>query len=81
VVFLVFCSLAVAHSLTYLNQRFSYVKLPLLAMGVVFTLASLGDRSLPLARSDMRVRLGAVLAALVFGSSLVATALWLGRWP
>lgn len=78
-VLLVFCSLAVAHSMTYLNQRFTYVKLPLLAMGFAISLAAIGDRSIVLGRPRLRLRLAAVLAVTMLAASASATLLGLAR--
>jgi hypothetical protein len=75
--FLVFCALAVAHAFTFLNQRYTDVKLPLLAMGFAITLAALGDRSIGLGRTRVRLRHAAVLAVATLVLSASATLLLL----
>ena len=77
--FLVFCALATAHAITFLNPRYTYVKLPLLAMGFTLTLAALEGRSIALGRTRVRLRLAAVLAVTVLVCSASATVLLLAR--
>jgi hypothetical protein len=67
----------VAHAFTFLNQRYTDVKLPLLAMGFAITLAALGDRSIGLGRTRVRLRLAAVLAVATLVLSASATLLLL----
>ncbi len=76
---LVFGALATAHSITFLNARYTYVKLPLLAMGFTLTLASIGDREVTLRRTRVRLRLASVLAVTALAGSASATALLLAR--
>jgi hypothetical protein len=77
--FVVFCALATAHAATFLNARYTYVKLPLLAMGFTLTLAAVGDRSIALGRTRVRFRLAAGLAAIALVCSASATALLLAN--
>ena len=77
--FLVFCALATAHAITFLNPRYTCVKLPLLAMGFTLSLAALEDRSIALWRTRVRLRLPAVLAVTVLVCSASATVLLLAR--
>jgi hypothetical protein len=74
---LVFGALAVAHAVTFLSPRYTYARLPLLAMGLTLTLTALGSRSLRLGRT--RVRLAAVVAVAALAGSASATALLLAR--
>jgi hypothetical protein len=76
---LVFCSLATAHAVGFFYDRYSYVKLPLLAMAFTITLASLEDRSIVLGRTRVRLRLAALLAVTVLVGSASATVLVLVR--
>ncbi len=76
-VFAVFCCLATLHALVFLYDRYTYVKLPLLVMGVAITLAALGNQSVALGRA--RVRLSAVLAAAALVGSASATLVLLAR--
>ena len=78
-VFLVFCALATAHSITFLNDRYTYVKLPLLAMGFTISLAALEDHGVALGRTGVRLRLAAVLAVAMLVCSASATLLLLAR--
>lgn len=78
-VLLVFAALAVAHALTFLNDRYTYVKLPLLALGSTLTLFALADRWVALGRTRLRVRLAAVLAVAMLAGSASATMLLLAR--
>ena len=77
--FLVSCALATAHAITFLNPRYTYVKLPLLSMGLALTLAALEGRSLAPGRTRVRLRLAAVLAVTVLVCSVSATVLLLAR--
>jgi hypothetical protein len=77
--FLVFCSLATVHAIVFLYDRYTYVKLPVLAMAFPITLASLEDRSIVLGRSRVRLRLAAVLAVTVLVCSASATVLLLAH--
>jgi hypothetical protein len=77
--FLVFCSLAAVHAIVFFYERYTYVKLPLLAMALTITLASLEDRSIVLRLSRVRFRLAAVLAVTVLACSASATVLLLAR--
>lgn len=72
-VFLSFAALAVAHAFTFLDERYTYVKVPLLAMGFALTLATLEDRSI------LRWRLAAVLAVTMLMGSALVTLYLLGR--
>jgi hypothetical protein len=76
---LVFCSLAAAHAVGFFYDRYTYGKLPLLAMALTTTLASLEGRSIALGRSRVRLRLAALLAVTVLVCSAAATALLLAR--
>jgi hypothetical protein len=76
-VILVLTTLAIAHAMTFLNARYAYVKLPLLAMGSTLTIAALGNRAVAL--GGRRVRLAAVLAAAAGVGSASATLLLLSR--
>lgn len=78
-VLLVFVALAMAHAITFLNDRYTYVKLPLLAMGLALGLAALGDRSIALWGAHVRPRVAAVLAATALAGSASATLLLLAR--
>ena len=75
----VFCSLATVHSLVFLYDRYTYVKLPLLAMAFTTTLAALEDRSIGLGPSRVRSRLAALLAVGVLVGSASATVLMVAR--
>jgi hypothetical protein len=77
--FLVFCAFAMAHAITFLNPRYTYVKLPLLAMGFTITLAAFDHRSISLGRTRVRLRLAAVLGVAMLICSASATALLLAR--
>jgi lysylphosphatidylglycerol synthetase-like protein (DUF2156 family) len=76
---LVFCALALAHAMTFLNQRFAYVKLPLLAMGLAITLAGLEERSIVVERAGVRLRIAALVALALLVCAASATALLLAR--
>jgi uncharacterized membrane protein len=76
---LVFCSLVTVHAIVFFYERYTYVKLPFLAMAFAITLASLEDRSIALGRSQIRLRLAAVLAVTVLVCSASATVLLLAR--
>jgi hypothetical protein len=76
-VFLVFVTLATAHSVTFLNARYTYVKLPLLAMGLALTLEALGESRLAVGR--VRVRLAPILAVAALAGSASATLVLLAR--
>jgi 4-amino-4-deoxy-L-arabinose transferase-like glycosyltransferase len=76
-VFLVLVTLAAAHAVTFLNARYTYVKLPLLAMGLALTLQALGDSGL--ARGRVRVRLAPILAVAALAGSASATLVLLAR--
>jgi hypothetical protein len=78
-VFLVFCSTATAHSIGFFYDRYSYVKLPLLAMAFAITLAAVGDRSIVLWRTQVRLRLAALLAVTALVCSAAASMLMLAR--
>ena len=77
--FLVSCSLATAHAITFLYPRYTYVKLPLLSMALTLTLAALEGRSLAPGRTRVRLRLSALLAVTVLLCSVSATMLLLAR--
>jgi hypothetical protein len=72
-VLLVFVTMALSHALTYLNARYTYVKLPLLAMALPFCFAALADRSVPGRRGPSGVRLSSVLAATVLALTAAST--------
>lgn len=76
---LVFAAIATAHAVTFLNARYTYVKLPLLAMASTLTILALADRSTTLGRSRVQVRLAAVLAAILLVVSAWATLVLLAR--
>jgi hypothetical protein len=78
-VLLVFGTLATAHSITFLNQGYTDVKLPLLAMGSTFALAALEGRSIELGATRVRLRLAALLAVTMLLCSVSATLLMLAR--
>jgi hypothetical protein len=77
--FLVFCSLASAHVIGFFYERYSYVKLPLLAMAFTITLTSLRGRSIALGPAHVRLRLAAVLAVAALVCSGLATVLLLAQ--
>jgi hypothetical protein len=77
--FLVFCALATAHATTFLNERYTYVKLPLLAMAFALTLGILEDHSIVLARTRVRLRVATVLAVTMLVCSASATVLLLAH--
>jgi len=78
-VLLVFCSLATAHAIGFSYERYTYVKLPLLAMAFTITLAALEDRSIVLGRTGVQLRLAALLAVSVLVCSVSATLLLLAH--
>jgi len=78
-IFLVFCALATAHAITFLTGRYTYVKLPLLSVAFAVTLGAIGDRSIVLPATRIRVRLASVLVVTALLGSASATSLLLGR--
>jgi hypothetical protein len=76
-VVLVFAALATAHAITFLNDRYTYVKLPLLAMGFAISLAAAADRSIALGGGRVRLRLASGIAAAALAGSAAATLLML----
>jgi hypothetical protein len=77
--FLVFCSLAAVHAVVFFYDRYAYVKLPLLAMAFTVTLAALGDRSIALAHTGIRLRFAALLGVTVLVCSAAATVVLCAR--
>jgi len=72
-VLLVFGTMAMSHALTYLNGRYTYVKLPLLAMALPLCFAALADLSVRWRRWPSGVRLSSVLAATVLALTAAST--------
>jgi hypothetical protein len=79
---LVFALFALGHALTFLNGRYTYVKLPLLMMAVVLTLSSIGERTFLPRRSGGSLRISTVVAVVLALSSVVVTSRLLDfSWP